>query len=108
MAIWQRLGARQREGIGARMPTSAKLHPPLRHSQAQQYYQRTRTSRGCGHPGSYTNRRVALLSFGCYPSSMHTLTIKLKPEQDAWLKKQAIALKRSKGGIVRDLIDQRQ
>ena len=39
---------------------------------------------------------------------MHTLTIKLKPEQDAWLKKQAIALKRSKGGIVRDLIDQRQ
>ena len=39
---------------------------------------------------------------------MQTLTIKLKPEQDAWLRKQAAALKRSKGGIVRDLIDQRQ
>ena len=39
---------------------------------------------------------------------MHTLTIKLKAEQAAWLKKQAAALKRSKGGIVRDLIDQRQ
>ena len=39
---------------------------------------------------------------------MHTLTIKLKPEQDAWLAKQAKALKRSKGGIIRDLVDQRQ
>jgi hypothetical protein len=39
---------------------------------------------------------------------MHTLTIKLKPEQNAWLGKQAKALKRSKGGIIRDLIDQRQ
>ncbi|MBI2946619.1 MAG: hypothetical protein HYY23_03170 [Verrucomicrobia bacterium] len=39
---------------------------------------------------------------------MQTLTIKLKPEQDAWLEKQAKALKRSKGGVVRDLIDQRQ
>jgi len=39
---------------------------------------------------------------------VRTLTIKLKPEQDAWLKKQAAALKRSKGGIIRDLIDQRQ
>ena len=39
---------------------------------------------------------------------MHTLTIKLKPDHDAWLKKQAKALKRSKGGIIRDLIDQRQ
>ena len=39
---------------------------------------------------------------------MHTLTIKLKAEQAAWLKKQAADLKRSRGGIVRDLIDQRQ
>ena len=39
---------------------------------------------------------------------MQTLTIKLKPEQDAWLQKQARALKLSKGGIVRDLIAQRQ
>ena len=39
---------------------------------------------------------------------MHTLTIKLKPEQDAWLKKQAAALKRSKGGVIRELIDQQQ
>jgi hypothetical protein len=39
---------------------------------------------------------------------MHTLTIKLRPEQDAWLEKQAKAMKRSKGGIVRDVIDQRQ
>jgi hypothetical protein len=39
---------------------------------------------------------------------MHTLTIKLKPDQDAWLKKQAAALKRSKGGVIRELIDQQQ
>lgn len=39
---------------------------------------------------------------------MRTLTIKLKPGQDAWLKQQAAALKRSKGGIVRDLIEHRQ
>ena len=39
---------------------------------------------------------------------MRTLTIKLKPEQDAWLQKQARALKRSKGGIIRELIAQRQ
>jgi hypothetical protein len=34
------------------------------------------------------------------------LTIKLEPEQNAWLERQARALKRSKGGIIRDLIDQ--
>ena len=39
---------------------------------------------------------------------MRTLTIKLKPEHDVWLEKQAKALKRSKGGIIRDLVDQRQ
>jgi predicted transcriptional regulator len=39
---------------------------------------------------------------------MRTLTIKLDPEQDAWLEQQASALKRSKGGIIRDLIDQQQ
>lgn len=49
-----------------------------------------------------------LAAFTYYSRPVHTLTIKLRPEQDAWLKKQAAALKRSKGGIVRDLIDQRQ
>ena len=39
---------------------------------------------------------------------MQTLTIKLEPEQDAWLERQARALKRSKGGIIRDLIHQQQ
>lgn len=36
---------------------------------------------------------------------MKTLTIKLEPHQDAWLEKQARALKRSKGSVVRDLIE---
>ena len=36
------------------------------------------------------------------------MTIKLEPEQDAWLERQAKALKRSKGGIIRDLIHQQQ
>jgi len=39
---------------------------------------------------------------------MQTLTIKLEPEQDAWLERQARALRRSKGGIIRDLIHQQQ
>jgi len=39
---------------------------------------------------------------------MTTLTIKLEPEQDAWLTRQARALKRSKGGIIRALIQQQQ
>jgi hypothetical protein len=39
---------------------------------------------------------------------VQTLTIKLKPEQDAWLERQARAAKRSKGGIIRDLIQQQQ
>jgi len=39
---------------------------------------------------------------------MQTLTIKLEPEQDAWLQRQARALRRSKGGIIRDLIHQQQ
>jgi predicted transcriptional regulator len=39
---------------------------------------------------------------------VQTLTIKLKPEQDAWLKRQAKALKRSKGSVIRDLIHQQQ
>ena len=38
---------------------------------------------------------------------MTTLTIKLEREQEAWLEQQAKVLKRSKGGIIRDLI-QRQ
>jgi predicted transcriptional regulator len=39
---------------------------------------------------------------------MTTLTIKLDPEQQAWLERQAKSLKRSKGGIIRDLIRQQQ
>jgi len=39
---------------------------------------------------------------------MTTLTIKLEREQEAWLDEQAKALKRSKGGIIRDLIKQQQ
>lgn len=39
---------------------------------------------------------------------MRTLTIKLKPEQDAWLEEQARVVKRSKGALVRDLISRQQ
>ena len=39
---------------------------------------------------------------------MRSLTIKLESAQDAWLTQQARALKRSKGDIVRELIQQRQ
>lgn len=39
---------------------------------------------------------------------MQTVTIKLEPEQSAWLERQARTLKRSKGGIIRDLIHQQQ
>src|SRR5437762_10097611 len=39
---------------------------------------------------------------------VRTLTIKVEPEQHEWLDKQAKALKQSKGGIIRDLIEQRQ
>ncbi len=39
---------------------------------------------------------------------MHTLTIKLKSDQKAWLHRQAKALKRSKGAVIRDLIHQQQ
>ena len=39
---------------------------------------------------------------------MRTLTIKLKPEQDAWLAKQSRTLKRSKGAVIRDLLSQQQ
>jgi hypothetical protein len=35
---------------------------------------------------------------------MTTLTIKLAPQQEAWLKQQARTLKRSKGAVIRDLI----
>jgi hypothetical protein len=47
---------------------------------------------------------LARLPFGGYRAAMTTLTIKLEPEQQAWLDRQARALKRSKGGIIRDLI----
>lgn len=39
---------------------------------------------------------------------MTTLTIKLEPEQEAWLDRQAKALNRSKGSVIRDLIRQQQ
>jgi hypothetical protein len=39
---------------------------------------------------------------------MRTLTIKLKPEQDAWLEERARIAKRSKGALIRDLISQGQ
>ena len=39
---------------------------------------------------------------------MTTLTIKIEPEQEAWLERQAKVLKRSKGGIIRDLIQREQ
>ena len=39
---------------------------------------------------------------------MRSLTIKLEPEQDAWLEQQSHALKRSKGDLVRELISERQ
>ena len=39
---------------------------------------------------------------------MQTLTIKLEPDQQAWLEKQARSLKRSKGAVIRDLIKQHQ
>jgi hypothetical protein len=37
---------------------------------------------------------------------MRTLTIKLQSAQDAWLRRQSKALKRSKGAIIRELINQ--
>lgn len=39
---------------------------------------------------------------------MHTLTIKLESEQDAWLRRQSKALRRSKGAIIRELISRQQ
>ena len=39
---------------------------------------------------------------------MRSLTIKLEPEQDAWLEQQSHAWKRSKGDLVRELISERQ
>ena len=51
---------------------------------------------------------LARLSVGGYPSAMTTLTIKIEPQQQAWLDRQAKALKRSKGGIIRDLIQRQQ
>jgi hypothetical protein len=51
---------------------------------------------------------IAQAPFGCYASIVRSLTIKLKPEQDAWLEEQARAVKRSKGALVRDLISRQQ
>ena len=48
------------------------------------------------------------MAFGYYFRDMHTLTIKLESEQDAWLRRQAKASKRSKGAIIRELISHQQ
>jgi hypothetical protein len=40
--------------------------------------------------------------------SMKSLTVKLEPDQDAWLEQQARQSRRSKGGIIRELIAERQ
>ena len=48
------------------------------------------------------------MSLGYYRGVMTTLTIKIEREQGAWLEQQAKVLKRSKGGIIRDLIKQQQ
>ena len=54
------------------------------------------------------NHGVDLLPARCYHFHVRTLTIKLDPGQNAWLERQAKALKRSKGGIIRDLIHEQQ
>jgi len=51
---------------------------------------------------------LASLSRGCYLRTMTTLTIKLEPAQAAGLSRHARALKRSKGGVIRTLIQQQQ
>ena len=48
------------------------------------------------------------MPFGYYLRAVHTLTIKLKSDQKAWLHRQAKALKQSKGAVIRDLIHQQQ
>lgn len=48
------------------------------------------------------------MAFGYYLRHMHTLTIKLESAQEAWLRRQSKALKRSKGAIIRELISQQQ
>jgi hypothetical protein len=51
---------------------------------------------------------LAQTSFWYYPGGVKTLTIKIEHEQEAWLTQQAKALRRSKGGIIRDLIKRQQ
>ena len=48
------------------------------------------------------------MSVEYYRLAMTTLTIKLEWEQEAWLEQQARVLRRSKGGIIRDLIKRQQ
>jgi hypothetical protein len=48
------------------------------------------------------------MALGYYRAGVTTLTIKLAPEQAAWLAQQAKSSRRSKGGIVRDLIHRQQ
>ena len=42
------------------------------------------------------------------PCAMRSLTIKLAPEQTSWLEEQARALRRSKGDLIREMIEGRQ
>jgi hypothetical protein len=51
---------------------------------------------------------LAWMPLGYYLAAVTTLTIKLEPEQEAWLDRQAKTLRRSKGGIIRDLIKRQQ
>ena len=48
------------------------------------------------------------MPLGYHLGAMRTLKIKLEREQEAWLEQRARLLKRSKGGIIRDLIQRQQ
>lgn len=51
---------------------------------------------------------LSVCQLGITVCIVKTLTIKLEARQDTWLTKQARSLRRSKGGIIRELIDERQ
>jgi hypothetical protein len=51
---------------------------------------------------------LPVCQFGVTCVCVRTLTIKLETSQDAWLERQAQALNRSKGSVLRELINERQ
>lgn len=51
---------------------------------------------------------MPLCQQGVIRTVVKTLTIKLEPHQEEWLSRQSRALKRSKGSLLRELIDERQ